>query len=97
MARTYRSADYQQYRMEYARPHRELEPQASEIAVVDEALSVLVAEGILPHARSAHQKILAHRQPVREELRRRVAGALGDGQRGCREREGGHRSVLAGS
>ena len=66
MARTYRSADCDQYRMEYAKPHRELEQPAREIAVVDEALSVLVAEGILPHARYDHQKMLAHRKAVRD-------------------------------
>jgi len=66
MARTYRSDDCEQYRMEYAKPHRELEPPAREIAVVDDALSVLVAEGILPHAQYDYQKMLDHRQAVRE-------------------------------
>jgi len=64
--RTYRSDDYEQYRMEYSKPHRELEPPEREIAVVDEALSVLVAEGILPHAKYDHQKMLAHRNAVRD-------------------------------
>ncbi len=66
MAQTYRSEDCEQYRMEYDKPHRELEAPEREIAVVDEALSVLVAEGILPHARYDHEKMLAHRKAVRQ-------------------------------
>jgi len=50
MARTYRGDDCEQYRMEYDKPHRELEPLEREIAVVEEALSILVDESILPHA-----------------------------------------------
>jgi predicted O-methyltransferase YrrM len=66
MAQTYRSEDCEQYHMEYDKPHRELEPLEREIAVVDEALLVLVAEGILPHARYDHEKMLAHRKAVRQ-------------------------------
>ena len=65
MSRTYRSEDFEQYRMEYHEPHRELEPPEREIGVVDEALSALVAEGVLPHAQYDRQKMLAHREAVR--------------------------------
>ena len=66
MAVTYRSEDCDRYRMEYAQPHRELEPIEREIAVVDEALAVLQTAGILPHTRYDHAKMLAHRQAVRD-------------------------------
>lgn len=66
MARTYESDDREQYRMDYKDPHRRLEPLEREVVVVDEALGVLVAEGILPHAEYDHEKMLAHREAVRE-------------------------------
>ena len=66
MIRTYRSADWNEYRMEYANPHRELEPLAREIAVVNEALQVLKDAGVLPDTRYDHAKMLAHRRAVVE-------------------------------
>jgi predicted O-methyltransferase YrrM len=63
---TYRSDDWDSYVMEYAHPHRELEPEEKEVAVVDGALRVLVETGVLPHARYDHAKMLAHRKAVRE-------------------------------
>ena len=66
MAATYQTEDCQTYRMEYGKPHLELEPPEREIAVVDEALAVLQTAGILPHTRYDHAKMLAHRQAVRD-------------------------------
>lgn len=66
MIRTYRSDDWNEYRMDYGNPHRELEPLGKEIAVVGEALSVLHKAGVLPHMRYDQQKMLAHRRAVRE-------------------------------
>jgi len=66
MARTYRSDDWNSYRMVYGDPHRDLEPLEKEIAVVDGALDVLHEAGILPHTDYDHAKMLAHRQAVRE-------------------------------
>ena len=54
--------------MDYANPHRPLEPAEREIALVDEALGVLVAEGILPHTDYDHDKMLAHRRAVAEKF-----------------------------
>jgi predicted O-methyltransferase YrrM len=51
--------------MSWYHPHRELEPLEQEVAVVDEALCTLVAEGILPHTRYDRQRMLAHREAVR--------------------------------
>ena len=68
MARTYQSEDWDQVRMDYSDPHGELEPLDREIAVVDEALAVLCEEGILPHARYDHDKMLAHRRAVQESF-----------------------------
>jgi len=66
MIRTYRSEDWNSYRMVYSDPHRVIEPLEQEIAIVDGALNVLHHVGILPHTRYDHAKMLAHRQAVRE-------------------------------
>lgn len=68
MIGTYRSEDWDSYRMDYADPHRVLEPLEKEIAVVGEALSVLCEAGVLPHTRYDHAKMLAHRQAVRDSF-----------------------------
>ena len=64
MAQTYRSVDWNEYRMDYAEPHRELEPLQREIAVVGEALRLLEADGILPDTDYDRAKMLAHRRAV---------------------------------
>lgn len=66
MITEFRSSDWDTYKMEYGQPHRELEPAAKEIAVVQEALEKLREAGILPHALYDHAKMLAHRNAVRE-------------------------------
>ena len=65
MSREYRSDDCSEYVMSYGEPHKELEPLEQEIAVVDEALDELVDAGVLPHTTYDHDKMLAHRQAVR--------------------------------
>ena len=66
MARTFRTDDWNSYRMDYNDPHRTLEPLEKETAVVEEALDALQQEGVLPHTRYDHQKMLAHRKAVSE-------------------------------
>ena len=66
MAREYRSADWNTYRMEYAAPHKVLEPEEREIAVVDEALEALHDAGVIPHTTYDHAGLLAHRRAVAE-------------------------------
>ncbi len=66
MIRTYRSDDWDRYRMQYANPHLELEPPDREIEVVDQALAVLHEAGVLPQTRYDHSKMLAHREAVHE-------------------------------
>jgi len=66
--REYRSQDWDRYRMDYHDPHRALEPPEAEVAVVDEALGVLMQAGVLPHARYDHDKMLAHRRAVAERF-----------------------------
>jgi predicted O-methyltransferase YrrM len=68
VARTFRTDDWDRYRMDYAHPHRSLEPPQEEAAVVDAALAVLCEEGILPHARYDRAKFLAHREAVAREF-----------------------------
>jgi hypothetical protein len=63
---TYRSPDWDTYRMDYYDPHRTLEPAEREIAVVREALEMLQQAQILPHIGYDEFKFLAHRQAVRE-------------------------------
>lgn len=68
MIRTYRSDDWDQLKMDVRVPHRVLEPVEREIAVVDEALTVLHEAGVLPHTKYDHAKMLAHRAAVRESF-----------------------------
>ena len=64
MATTYRSKDWDTYKMTYSSPHKVLETPDSEIGVVDAALAALCDAGILPHTRYDHDKLLAHRHAV---------------------------------
>ena len=66
MVAEFRTEDADSYRMDYAEPHRELEPAAREVAVVDAALEALYDAGVLPHTEHDRAKFLAHRQAVRE-------------------------------
>lgn len=66
MVRTYRSEDWRSYQMDYGDPHRLLETPEEEIAVVDEALGALHEAGVVPHTSYDHEKLLAHREAVKE-------------------------------
>jgi predicted O-methyltransferase YrrM len=66
MIQTYRSDDWNDYRMKYNEPHLVLEPLEKEIAVVGGALDMLQEVGVLPHTNYDHAKMLAHRQAVAE-------------------------------
>lgn len=68
MNKTYRSDDWNEYRMVYGEPHRVLEPLEKEIAIVDEVLDLLKDAGILPHTDYNKEKMLAHREAVAEEF-----------------------------
>ena len=68
MPTTYQSLDWSDYRMVYSDPHKELEPLDQEVAIVDGALSVLRAEGVLPHTCYDRAKMLAHRKAVAESF-----------------------------
>lgn len=61
----FRAADWNNYRMNTREPFAELEPLATEIAVVDDALAALVQAGIIPHADYDHERFAAHRAAVR--------------------------------
>lgn len=64
--KTYRSKDWSTHKMDYKRPHKAVEPEEQEIAVVDAALAALVKAGALPHGQYDHHRFLAHRQAVRD-------------------------------
>jgi len=66
VAQEYRTDDWEQYRMTYREPHRELEPLDAESAVVDGVLEALHAAGALPHTTYDGDKMLAHRRAVAE-------------------------------
>ena len=68
MARTYQTDDWQDYKMVYREPHRELEPPEREIAAVDGALATLHEAGVLPHTDYDHARMLAHRAAVAEHF-----------------------------
>jgi predicted O-methyltransferase YrrM len=66
MSRCYEALDWLQYTMDYYHPHRELEPIEQETAVVAAGLRVLQECDILPRTEYDHDKMLAHRQRVRD-------------------------------
>ena len=66
MARVYEAPEWRRYAMDFKRPFEPLEPLEREIEVVDEALSVLVEAGVLPHGSYDAEKMLALRAAVRE-------------------------------
>jgi len=66
VASTYRSPDWDTYRMDYSHSHREVEPPEKEIGVVGEALECLREADILPHTEYNPDKFLAHRRAVAE-------------------------------
>jgi predicted O-methyltransferase YrrM len=68
MAHEFQARGWQQYVMNWYDPHRELEPLAREIAVVDRALDAMVAAHILPHRTYDRDKMLAHRAAVQERF-----------------------------
>lgn len=64
----YRAGDWNEYRMIYNDPHRQLEPLEREMAVVDGALRTLQKASILPHTCYDTEKFLAHRHAVAEKF-----------------------------
>ena len=68
MSYVYEAPDWRTYKMNWYDPHREVEPLAHEIAVVDAGLALLVQAGILAHGQYDHAKMLAHRAAVRERF-----------------------------
>ncbi len=66
MVGTFEADDWRQYQMSFSDPHRELEPLDREVAVVEAALSQLRQADILPATAYDRDKMLAHRQAVRE-------------------------------
>jgi predicted O-methyltransferase YrrM len=68
MAQTYTAKGWRQYRMSWHDPHRQVEPLAREIEIVDQALKTLAKAGVLPHARYDADKMMAHRIAVRERF-----------------------------
>jgi len=66
LAQEFRTLDWDQYKMNYSDPFVEIEPLASEIAVVSAAMDILAAEGIIPHKDYDRDKLLAHREAVAE-------------------------------
>jgi predicted O-methyltransferase YrrM len=68
MAHEFQAEGWQQYVMNWHDPHRALEPLGQETAVIDRALDALVSAQILPHKTYDHDKMLAHRQAVRQRF-----------------------------
>lgn len=68
MIATHCAPDWDTLRMDFANPHRELEPQENEIAIVDETLNILKDAGILPHTRYDLERFSAHRRAVAENF-----------------------------
>ncbi len=66
MVGTFEADDWRQYQMSFSDPHRELESLDREIAVVEAALSKLKQADILSATAYDRDKMLAHRQAVRD-------------------------------
>ena len=66
MSKCHEAVGWREYSMVYQRPHEELEPAEQEIAVVASALEALRDRDIIPHTTYDHDKMIAHRQGVRE-------------------------------
>ena len=65
MTERFEAEGWREYVMNWGQPHRVLEPLDDEIAVIDCALDVLVARGILPHLDYDKARFAAHRKAVR--------------------------------
>lgn len=68
MPSEFRVDDWQRYRMEWSKPHEVLEPLEDEVAVIDDALEAILSAGVLPHVRYDTDKMLAHREAVKEHF-----------------------------
>ncbi len=68
MSCEHRADDWREYRMDYRRPHRVLEPAETEAAVVDAALEALCRAGAMPHRKYDGDRLLAHRRAVAEQF-----------------------------
>jgi predicted O-methyltransferase YrrM len=68
MVITHEAPDWRHYRMVWHKPHRRLEPEHVEIAVVDRALETLVRAGVLSSQVYDLDKMVAHREAVRERF-----------------------------
>ncbi len=68
VAGEFRTADWDQYRMDYGDPHRVVEPLEREVAVVGDALEALRAAGAIPHTEYDTARFLAHREAVAREF-----------------------------
>jgi len=68
LARSFQAPDWREYRIDMGNPHRQVEPLAREISLIDDALAEMVDAGILPHAEYDGGKMLAHRVAVREKF-----------------------------
>lgn len=68
MSREYRSDDWNEYRMDYIKPHLALEPLDKEIAVVDDVLNLFKTLRILAHTQYDPEKMLRHRKAVADNF-----------------------------
>ena len=68
MAITYRTEDWDSYRMDYRNPFRQLEECAQEAAAVNGALEALHGAGVLAHTEYDVAKMDAHRTAIRDNF-----------------------------
>lgn len=69
MARAYKPEGWHNYTMDWrGDPHPTMEPLDEEIRIVDGALSFLVDCGVLPHTTYDRERMLAHRNAVRQRF-----------------------------
>jgi len=68
MRSTHEAPNWRTYKMSYSDPHKELEPEGDEIAVVDGALVTLRDAGVIDDVSYDHAKFDAHRAAVRDNF-----------------------------
>jgi predicted O-methyltransferase YrrM len=68
MSLTFRSVDWDTYRMDYYNPFAVLEPPANEEAIVDGVLQQCVEAGILPHRQYDREQFATFRRTIQEQF-----------------------------
>lgn len=65
---TFEAPGWREYDVRWHEPHRQIEPEERETAIIDDALAALADAGIVPNTDYDTARFLAHRTAVRENF-----------------------------